>query len=76
MYMWGWCAVTPDEWGSEALTVHSGIGNAARNVYERIEALVKQRVAAGNSVVVVGHSLGAGSAALLSWLLREQYAAH
>lgn len=69
-------AVTPEVWGSENLMVHSGMGTSATTVYDRVKDIIERHTASGHSVVVVGHSLGAGVAALLSWLLRERYACH
>lgn len=65
-------AVTPERWGDAEHTVHSGIGKSTDTVYRRLKHLAPSFAGAGYSVVIVGHSLGAGVAALLAWRLRVQ----
>jgi hypothetical protein len=69
-------AVTPEVWGDKGIVVHSGIGGASTTVYGRVKDIVEAHAASGRSVLVTGHSLGAGVAALLCWLLRERWASH
>lgn len=65
--------MTPQQWGdTKEYTVHSGIGKSADKVYQRLKHLVPAFAANAFTVVLVGHSLGAGVAALLAWRLREQ----
>eukprot|EP00892_Ulva_mutabilis_P006866 jgi/Ulvmu1/4551/UM002_0277.1 len=64
--------VTPQQWGDAEHVVHSGIGKSADSVYERLKHLALAFAGSDHSVVLVGHSLGAGAAALLAWRLREQ----
>jgi len=46
--------------------VHSGMASAAAFLYDRLAPLVAAFAAEGRDVVIVGHSLGAGTAALLA----------
>jgi len=53
-------------------TGHQGIVNAARSVYRRVEASLGGVWAAWD-IVVTGHSLGAGTATVLGFLLRSAW---
>lgn len=60
------------EWGG-----HQGMVRAARNVSRRAEQELGRCLSAdqyqGYDVVVTGHSLGAGTATILAFLLRDKY---
>eukprot|EP00735_Rhodelphis_limneticus_P014100 TRINITY_DN808_c0_g1::TRINITY_DN808_c0_g1_i2::g.25436::m.25436 TRINITY_DN808_c0_g1::TRINITY_DN808_c0_g1_i2::g.25436 ORF type:complete len:709 (+),score=125.82,sp/Q5YLM1/DGLA_RAT/34.78/3e-15,FYVE/PF01363.16/3.9e-13,FYVE/PF01363.16/9.2e-12,Lipase_3/PF01764.20/1.6e-20,Abhydrolase_6/PF12697.2/0.16,PAS_7/PF12860.2/0.3,FYVE_2/PF02318.11/0.12,FYVE_2/PF02318.11/34 TRINITY_DN808_c0_g1_i2:60-2186(+) len=50
--------------------VHSGIGKSALWLYNEVSGSLKTLVSKGFNLVIVGHSLGAGCATLLSILLK------
>jgi pimeloyl-ACP methyl ester carboxylesterase len=60
------------QWGKEDEKVHSGMGESAGALFNRLQHLATSFAASGHKVVLVGHSLGAGVVALLAWLLRER----
>lgn len=64
-------AVDPLSWcdAGEPRVVHKGIGQSAAALFDRLAATATAFAATGHSIVLVGHSLGAGTAALLAWLL-------
>jgi acetyl esterase/lipase len=66
--------VTPIQWGEKTEKVHSGIGESAKGLYTRLQYIATSFAASGHKIILVGHSLGAGVAALLAWLLRKEYA--
>ncbi|XP_062035933.1 diacylglycerol lipase-beta isoform X2 [Lepus europaeus] len=65
------------ECGVQDRLVHKGISQAARYVYRRLvgDGILSQAfsIAPEYRLVVVGHSLGAGAAALLAIMLRNSY---
>ncbi|XP_047693689.1 diacylglycerol lipase-beta isoform X2 [Prionailurus viverrinus] len=65
------------ECGVQDCSAHKGISQAARYVYQRLinDGILSQAfsIAPEYRLVVVGHSLGAGAAALLAILLRSSY---
>ena len=65
-------AVTPVTWGRDDQKVHSGMATAAEALYNRLQLVASSFATSGHSIVLVGHSLGAGVVALLAWLLRER----
>lgn len=65
-------AVSPLKLGREDQKAHSGMGIAAEALFKRLQLAASSFATSGHSVVLVGHSLGAGVVALLAWLLRER----
>ncbi|XP_021535914.1 diacylglycerol lipase-beta isoform X2 [Neomonachus schauinslandi] len=65
------------ECGVQDCSAHKGISQAARYVYQRLvnDGILSQAfsIAPEYRLVVVGHSLGAGAAALLAIMLRSAY---
>uniref|UniRef100_A0A452TTN5 Diacylglycerol lipase-beta n=1 Tax=Ursus maritimus TaxID=29073 RepID=A0A452TTN5_URSMA len=65
------------ECGVQDCSAHKGISQAARYVYQRLvnDGILSQAfsIAPEYRLVVVGHSLGAGAAALLAIMLRSSY---
>ncbi|XP_059011184.1 diacylglycerol lipase-beta isoform X1 [Mustela lutreola] len=65
------------ECGVQDCSAHKGISQAARYVYQRLvnDGILSQAfsIAPEYRLVVVGHSLGAGAAALLALMLRSSY---
>ncbi|XP_039082071.1 diacylglycerol lipase-beta isoform X2 [Hyaena hyaena] len=65
------------ECGVQECSAHKGISQAARYVYQRLvnDGILSQAfsIAPEYRLVVVGHSLGAGAAALLAIMLRSSY---
>lgn len=52
--------------------MHGGVGGASVVLYERLGVAARVLSRAGFCVELIGHSLGAGTAALLAIALREQ----
>nr|XP_055196780.1 diacylglycerol lipase-beta isoform X2 [Nyctereutes procyonoides] len=65
------------ECGVQDCSAHKGISQAARYVYQRLvnDGILSQAfsIAPEYQLVVVGHSLGAGAAAVLAIMLRNSY---
>ncbi|NJR42864.1 MAG: hypothetical protein HC767_09590 [Akkermansiaceae bacterium] len=66
--------MTPITWGDEDEKVHCGIGTSAEGLFSRLQHIAASFDASGHTIVLVGHSLGAGVVALLAWLLRQRCA--
>ncbi|KAK9820663.1 hypothetical protein WJX74_001715 [Apatococcus lobatus] len=58
--------------GDESLQVHSGIYAAASWIAARFTQLALGMAAAGYTITITGHSLGAGAAAMIGLLLRKR----
>ncbi|KAK9867264.1 hypothetical protein WJX84_003774 [Apatococcus fuscideae] len=58
--------------GDESRQVHSGIYAAASWVAARFTALAQGMAAAGYTITITGHSLGAGAAAMIGLLLKRR----
>jgi pimeloyl-ACP methyl ester carboxylesterase len=66
------CAVTPERWGDgDDHGVHSGIGHSTTDLYERLKHVLHSLHTDGYAIRLVGHSLGAGVAGLMAWLLKR-----
>ncbi|KAH9249473.1 hypothetical protein BASA81_012835 [Batrachochytrium salamandrivorans] len=63
-----------EEGGGRDFGIHAGVLHGARFVKERVGSILQRAFYdAGFSIVVVGHSLGAGVAGALAMLLKEEY---
>ncbi|KAK9825408.1 hypothetical protein WJX81_002309 [Elliptochloris bilobata] len=62
----------PEVFGDTGMLAHSGMQRAALWLFERLSSLLKVIAEAGCKVTLTGHSLGAGTAALLAMLLHAQ----
>lgn len=60
--------------GPSAILCHDGILSAARNLADEVELLLEELLLPnGYKLLITGHSLGAGTAALLAVLLRARF---
>jgi pimeloyl-ACP methyl ester carboxylesterase len=64
-------AVTPEVWGDNDHTVHSGIGTCVDKIYARTAAIAAAFHKDGYDIRLIGHSLGAACAGLLAWRFQQ-----
>ncbi|KAK9812348.1 hypothetical protein WJX73_004270 [Symbiochloris irregularis] len=62
----------PEEYDGTGKQAHSGMGQAAAWMLERILPLAQALSKAGYTIILTGHSLGAGAAALLGLSLKNR----